>query len=272
MKFDKRIQGQSQLDYLWVNFGNVNVSSTLTNNPENTLLTQKAIQQFVNSGINDIKVITKDNNNYLDSYDSSGQLISSQLLPSGISIKSFGTRNITQTDIDKGTDLPLNTSVYSIVLTNGNEYLTPKDTYVGKDTSSIVLNILNNTISAELRLSSNPSIVSLENTDNGLRANLNLSDNSSIKFKEDTDGYEGGIVLENTDKFIKFCLISSEEYAALADNVNDTTVYFISGSNYFYFGKTKMISSGISEEYLNDKINNSIDNKLEQTLNWNNIQ
>ena len=284
MRFDKRIQGQSQLDYLWANYGNLNVSSTLTTSPDDTLLTQKAIQQFIGNGISDIKVTTRDNTNYLDLYNSSGQIIKSQILPSGIAIKSFGARIITQADIDKGSELTLGTPVYSIVLTNGNEYLAPTTSYVGEATSSIALHILNDAISAELKINNRASIVSISNTDDGVSADLNLSTDSGISFKKGTDGYEGGVVLENSDKFIKFCLVSSAGYTNLVNNneINDTTMYLISDKDYFYFGKHKMMGSGISlddyytkeelDNIIDNKITNIIDIKLEQTLNWNNIQ
>lgn len=277
----------SQLDYLWVNYADFSVSNTPTDNP-NTILTQEAILSIIKEfgDISSVDVVLKGGLYYLVVTDSNGTIVNEKPIPSGISIQSFTKRLVTQNDRDKGCELPLNSPVYSILLSDGNEYLAPIELYKGYESRTIITSIINNSIYAELKINNQSSIISLTDTSNGLSANLKLAQ-GGILFTETADGLQGDVVLQNSDKFVKFCLLTIEEYEQLSkDNqIDDTTMYFIKGAKFFYWGKYLMMGSESSivldkyytKEEVDDKLSNyvtkdELQEKLDTVvLNWNNI-
>lgn len=285
---DNRKPGQSQLDYLWVNYAEFSVSKEPTENPDQ-ILTQGAINSILQEfhGVSSVKVIEEGDNKILEVKNSDGKVFTYPL-PTSITITSFTKRQITQADRNKGCALPLNTWVYAIMLSDGNEYIAPIDKYIGNSSEAIIVDVLENAIYAELKISNRNSIVSLGIFDDGLSADLNISkDTEGISFEKKYDGLSANVVLQNSDKFIKFSLLTSEEYFNLVkeDQVDETTMYFIKGSKYFYFGLYKMGGASGSIDLDNYYTKQQIDNKLKDyvtkdylrneldknTINWLNI-
>lgn len=285
---DNRKPGQSQLDYLWVNYAEFSVSKEPTENP-NQILTQGAINSILQEfhGVSSVKVIEEGDNKILEVKNSNGKVFTYPL-PASITITSFTKRQITQADRNKGCELSLNTWVYAILLSNGNEYIAPIDKYIGNSSEAIIVDVLENAIYAELKISNRNSIVSLGIFDDGLSADLNISkDTEGISFEKKYDGLSANVVLQNSDKFIKFSLLTSKEYFNLVkeDQVDETTMYFIKGSKYFYFGLYKMGGASGSIDLDNYYTKQQIDNKLKDyvtkdylrneldknTINWLNI-
>lgn len=285
---DNRKPGQSQLDYLWVNYAEFSVSKEPTENPDQ-ILTQGAINSILQEfhGVSSVKVIEEGDNKILEVKNSDGKVFTYPL-PTSITITSFTKRQITQADRNKGCALPLNTWVYAIMLSDGNEYIAPIDKYIGNSSEAIIVDVLENVIYAELKISNRNSIVSLGIFDDGLSADLNISkDTEGISFEKKYDGLSANVVLQNSDKFIKFSLLTSEEYFNLVkeDQVDETTMYFIKGSKYFYFGLYKMGGASGSIDLDNYYTKQQIDNKLKDyvtkdylrneldknTINWLNI-
>ena len=285
---DNRKPGQSQLDYLWVNYAEFSVSKEPTENPDQ-ILTQGAINSILQEfhGVSSVKVIEEGDNKILEVKNSDGKVFTYPL-PTSITITSFTKRQITQADRNKGCALPLNTWVYAILLSDGNEYIAPIDKYIGNSSEAIIVDVLENVIYAELKISNRNSIVSLGIFDDGLSADLNISkDTEGISFEKKYDGLSANVVLQNSDKFIKFSLLTSEEYFNLVkeDQVDETTMYFIKGSKYFYFGLYKMGGASGSIDLDNYYTKQQIDNKLKDyvtkdylrneldknTINWLNI-
>lgn len=279
----------SQLDYLWVNYGNFSVSTTPTNNP-NDILTQEAINSLLQefSTIKSVQIIDKNGLKYLVVTNNDNTIINEQPIPSGISIQNFGKRQVTQSDRDKGCELPLNSYVYFILLTDGNEYLAPIDRYQGYESRTIITDIINNSVYAELKINNQDSIVSINDTPQGIKADISISDKSdSILLSKTQSGLEGNIILQNSDKFVKFSLLTIEEYENLSLNnqVDETTMYFIKGARFFYFGKYLMAGSEesivLDNYYTKDEINSKLVNYVtkdelqsrldEVIINWNNI-
>lgn len=278
-----RQKGQSQLDYLWANFGSFAVSDNFTDNPEGTILSQKALEGFIKetNGIDDLKIVETNEGPKLVAY-TNGVEVANLSIPSGVSIQAFGRRTITQADKNKGCALDLGTQVYYIMLSNGNEYLTP--TVTGKDTKSIALSLVENAIYADLKINNQDSIVELNTTPEGIQARLRISnDSSSIILSEDVKGLRGDIVLNGANKFLQFSLVTLEEYNSLPEK-DETTMYFIKGKPFFYFGDTLMMgeTSGtvdLDNYYNKQDIDQLLSNyvthpylqgKLDE-LNWNNI-
>lgn len=262
---DKRKPGQSQLDYLWVNYGEFSVSTEPSDDTD-VILTQGAINSILQnfSGISSVEVVEQEGNKVLKVVTSDGK-ISTYPFPSSITIQSFTKRQITQADRNKGCELPLGTWVYAILLSDGNEYLAPIDKYIGKSSESIIIDVIENSIYAELKISNRPSIVSLGVYGDGISADLDLSSKvGGVVFEKKDDGLSGEVVLQNSDKVIRFSLLTSEEYSDLveADLVDDTTMYFIKGSKYFYFGLYKMGGTSGSVELDDYYTKQEIDSKL----------
>lgn len=285
---DKRKPGQSQLDYLWANYGEFSVSS-VPSEESDVILTQEAINSLLKEfkGVSSVKVINQDNTEILEVKTSEGDVFTYPL-PSNISIQSFTKRQVTQADRNKGCEMPLGSWVYSILLSNGNEYLAPIDKYSGSISKSIIIDILENVIYAELKISNRPSIISLGVYDDGLSADLKISPEiGGVSFNKKENGLQGNIVLQNSDKFIKFSLLTQEEYSDLveANLIDTTTMYFIKGVKYFYFGLYKMGGASGSVELDDYYTRQEIDNKLDSyvtkdylqseldknTINWINV-
>ncbi len=285
---DKRKPGQSQLDYLWANYSDFSVITSPSDDSD-AILTQGAINSLLQefSGIKSVKVIQQNNNSVLEVITSDNQATLYPFPPS-ITIERFSKRYITQADRNKGCELPLNTQVYSILLSNGNEYIAPIDKYIGQDSSSILLNIIENTVYAELKISNRNSIVLLKTLDDGVYADLNISpDTEGILFNKKDNGLSANIVLQNSDKFIKFSLLTAEQYSNLAELnlIDSTTMYFIKGARYFYFGQYKMAGSSgsiiLDDYYTKQQLDNKfkdyitkdeLSKELDKTIiNWNNV-
>lgn len=279
----------SQLDYLWVNYGNFQVSTTPNDNPNN-ILTQEAIKSLLQefSSIKSVQIIDKEGLKYLVVTNNDNTIINEQPIPSGISIKNFGKRQITQSDRDKGCELPLNSYVYFILLTDGNEYLAPIDRYYGYESRTIITDIINNSVYAELKINNQDSIISISDTTEGVKADLLISNKSEgVLLSKTQNGLEGNIILQNSDKFLKFSLLTIEEYEELSLNnlIDDTTMYFIKGAKFFYFGKYLMAGSDesvvLDNYYTKSEINSKLSNYItkdelqsrldEVIINWNNI-
>lgn len=274
---DNRKPGQSQLDYLWVNYAEFSVSKTPTEDPDQ-ILTQGAINSILKEfkGITSVKV-TGDENKILEVTNSDGKVITYPL-PTSVKVVSFTKRQITQADRNKGCTLPLDTWVYAILLSDGNEYIAPIDKYIGNSSEAIIVDVLENAIYAELKISNRESIISLGVFEDGLSADLKLSKEGGISFEKKQDGLSANVILQNSDKFIKFRLLTSEEYLDLveASQVDDTTMYFIKGQRHFYFGLYKMVGDNIdldnyyTMQQIDDKLRNYVTkDKLQEELDKN---
>lgn len=202
----QRAPKQSQLDYLWVNFGDYSVSTSTVNGiiPSNTIpsaeLVSNLLENIKNSSLNNLKVI----NNKLIGYNINNEKIFeidiTQLSQGGSSIVEFGKRYVTEEDTD--IQFPVGTPIYYIELSDGRQLAVEASEggvlYTGAETKSIVVNIQDGQISANLKLDNTDSVINLSETSKGLKADLKIDDNSPIKLikhdgvlkaEMDTDSY-----------------------------------------------------------------------------------
>lgn len=268
---DKRLPGQSQLDYLWVNYGSYSVSNTIEEDsiPTTALLTQ-LVNKVSDDSVNSLSVV---GNNLVGTNISGGQLFSldiSELTTGGKSIVEFGKRYITEEDVNNGIDIPVNTPVYFLKFSDGTQLVTEISDYKGVETSSIVINIRDTTVQASLKINNEDSITPIIETDKGVKVDLKLSpQDSSVQLSKQLDGLKAQIILDNQGRELKFKLLSLSEYLSLSTK-DTTTVYFIEGEQYFYFGEYLIgnESTNLDNYYTKDEINNLHSNLVtEQKLN-----
>lgn len=280
---DKRIPGQSQLDYLWTTYGYYKVSDELEKESiPTTELLQKLTSNISNQSVSNIKVI----GDKLIGFSVSGEELFytdiSEFTGNGKSISYFGKRYISQQDIDNGCLYALDSPVYFLRFSDGSELLAPIDQYQGQETSNIVVTINNNLISANLKINNSDTIIPIINTDRGIQADIKLANNiESIQLTKDLEGLKARIILNNEGKSLNFKYITLETYKAI-ENPDLTTVYFIENKNYFYFGKYK-IGSGdsliLDDYYTKDELNNIMatkeyvrDQLTNIEINWKTLQ
>ena len=125
---DKRKPGQSQLDYLWVNFGNYSITNNTKEDYSQTIpSTELVLELLKNLSSQSVGSITIVDNKLTGSSVDGNQIfsidISSLLTISPIS--GFGRRYITEED--KDSEYPIGTYCYYIKLSNGIEFLAPID-------------------------------------------------------------------------------------------------------------------------------------------------
>lgn len=130
---DKRQKGQSQLDYLWTNYGIYAVSDTVEDNTNEYIPSQKLLLTLLGE-IEDKSVGSMSlDGETLVLTSTSGKEIqrvdASEMIPPSVTITDFGQKVVTQEDVSKGCPFPLHTTVYYITLNTGKSFYvkTPKE-------------------------------------------------------------------------------------------------------------------------------------------------
>lgn len=208
----------SQLDYLWTTYGGLSVSDEVQKDSSIFIPTQQLmlelIKQTSNSAVGSVALKDK----FLVLYSTDGFEISrvdiSELTSNNTSVQDFGSKFVTQKDIDKGCPFELNTRVYYITLSNGSQFFAKQ--LSGSETSTISTKVVDDQIVSTLKLDSKQDNVVLS-TDNGLKATL--------PFK-------------NLGVPIQFTYITQEEYSKTDYKLG--TIYFIKDKSYLYLNGTKI--------------------------------
>lgn len=181
---DRRKSGQSQLDYLWVNFGDKFVTSDIKENDPDAIPSIQLLKDVsgISSSVSEITV----EDGFLLAKNSNGEVISSVNTDEigGLSIVDFKRRTITQKDIDLGCSLQIGTSVISIKLSNGTEYLS--EVLDGGETPTTEVIVDKNTIYTNVKISKLPGNVLISKNYDGLKANVDM-DSILEQIKEDLE-------------------------------------------------------------------------------------
>lgn len=278
---DRRIPGQSQLDYLWTNYGGYSVSSVLEENSiPTTELLQKLVDNLKQESLNSIKVV----GDRLVGTNSDGEILFTididDITTTGKSLTNFGKRYITNVDVENGCELPEESPVYFIRFSDNTELIAPIDQYCGIETNSVVVTIDSNQIYANVKINNQDSIVTLNETAQGLQADLKVSsDEDSIQLTKELEGLKAKILLDNAGRVLKFKLMSLDEYQNLPIK-DTTTVYFLRNKKYFYFGEY-LIGEGASnldDYYTKQEIDDNIatkqyvqDSLADVGMNWKSV-
>lgn len=255
MSNDKqRPHGMSQLDYLWVNFGQYHVSNEASSIPqEDTILTEKAltdlIQESTNGGITALTYRehpTKEDTMQLIGTSINGSILSIVEMPKEVHVEQFSHRKVTQTDIDNGCTYPIDSEVLSIVLTNGKEYLVSLEELNliirGGDTDTITTKVTSGVVSSHLKVdqgNNKLSVVEIKTNSEGIHTNLKISQKSTgLELTKEEDGLSGRIPIGITGYYIKFDQMTLSQYQAL-ESKDQSTVYFITDKPFIYLGNVR---------------------------------
>lgn len=244
-----RSPGQSQLDFLWVNYGGPLEQDLIPSIDQ----LQKLLNGLSDSSITNIRVV----NNKLVGYNKNNEeVFSVDIEDINKTPTSFTKRYITQEDIDKGCTYKKGTPVYSIVFSDNSELIAKIDEYQGEITNSIDIRVSDHIISGKLRVNNDKSLVLLKETNDGIVGDLKISPNvESIELTRELEGLKAKIILDNEGKTLKFKYLTLTDYLAI-ENPDPTTVYFIQGKKYFYFGRYAIGNgeTNLDDYYTKDEI------------------
>lgn len=241
----KRPQGMSQLDYLWLNYGDYKVSEDYNESQNKIILTKKAVEQLITDSTNSlVKNVTLVDNSII-TIDNIGNIVSSIPLPEQVGVSDFKVRIVTQEDIENGCEFPKGANVISLKLSNGLEYLINLDqfglTIKGGSTSTIDTVISNGIISSDLRINENLSklsVVELNQNLNGVYANLKTENTPSVRFDLSNGTLKANIALKGSNRILEFEQMTLGAYLSLSDK-NPSTIYFITDRPYIYLDGVK---------------------------------
>ncbi len=259
-----RPSGMSQLDYLWINYGNYRVSETPSTTPQDdVILTEKALTNFINTapGISSLQLRDDpaDQSMYeLVGYSNTGSVLTSVQIPKSVNIESFTYRTITQEDIEQGSPYPLGTQVLSLILNTGEEFVVDLRNIIlsAIDSDTIETNIIDNIIQASVKIDSSNNYLSpvqLKTTRNGIYAEIKLSSttNSGVQIIREGDQLAGRIPIGNTGKYLKIDSISYEQYQLLQEP-EPSTLYIITNQPYIYFNGNRYGSGSTLEQVIDE--------------------
>lgn len=236
-----RPQGMSQLDYLWTHFGGYEIKDS----SDNILLTEEAINKLVEDTSS--KAITKltYSNDTIKGYTSNGGLVSTIKLPKEIHTTGFTSRVVTQEDINNGCQFEKGSTVISLTLNDGTEFLVNLEKYnislEGSSTSTIDTVVKDNVISADLRINeglNNISVVEVKQNVNGVYANLKTENTQSVRLDQSNGTLKANVLLKGTNYELSFERITLDAYLAIQDK-NKSTIYFITDYPYIYLDGVK---------------------------------
>lgn len=228
---DKLPKGMSQLDYLWLNFGNKTVKSTSS---EDAILTETAI-------VNLVRDITKNNiSNLIYEKDpdnkgmmrmigknSQGSQVVVLRIPEEIHVVSVENRKVTQEDLDNGYKGKIGQDVLVMTMNNDSQLLVNMNYTKGGETNSIVNNVVDGVMKSHLKVDDTRGSISIKETSNGVYAEPKLSKQTTGVFIEQADdGLLAKIPIGTSGKDLKVDMKTYSEYLALIEPAQDT-MYFI---------------------------------------------
>lgn len=212
---------QSQLDYLWINYGNRKITTEKTDNLDDIPslgLINNLLKEITSNAVSSVER----NGNFIIIKSLEGVEITRfdiKNLSGVTSVVNFGRRVVTAEDKESGCNLDLYAPVYFIKLDNGVELLTLAETYRGDINGTVQTFVQDNIIYSRLKLS--------ENEDNG------------IILKEEEDGLSGEIFLDGSDTGLCFAIKTERAYNSLKE-VKKNTLYFIKDRPYIYFNEYRI--------------------------------
>lgn len=290
---DKRVLGQSQLDYLWTNFGNLKVTNNLSETPSNEKIpTEEAVLQYLRMELakanTDIEIESEIVNNIVTIRfkDRHGNLLDYINFQEGSKITKFDKFISTQNDVDKGYVSRPNILCLTIEDSFGQRFFLELSeiNHSGSESDTIIVSVVGTKIGAELKID-NPIVnktVELRATNHGLRGDIVIDPESTIILSKGQNGLSASYKWSGEQFDIKFKALTSNEYY-LIKYPDEGTLYFITDLPCIFFRRQRYASSNeiaVDLEALNkriddleakevpDNINQIIDEKINKSLSW----
>lgn len=271
---DKRKPGQSQLDYLWANYGNLEVSNKTSEAPsDEVILTESAVVNEIRSYLNDFgnftidSVIVDDTTIALLIKNQQGIVVSRTTITRGAVITDFKQFISTQEDVDNGIVSKIGTPCIQLKDSLEQIFTIELPLLSGSETDSIITTVKNNKVAAQLKID-NPIVeksIELRQSSNGIQANLITNKKSPIKIDKTDDGIYLHQTWEGEQFDLKVKELKINEYLLL-NNIDKGTLYFVTDVPCIYFRRVKFGSNEQFSQILDNYYNKSEINNLIPTI------
>lgn len=250
---DKRKPGQSQLDYLWTNFGGLEISNEISPNPsQDILLTESGIIKLINNSLkhSNLKLESKvdDTSVTLIIKDQIGNIVSQTKFDKGAIITGFDKFISTQEDVDNGIVNRVGSQCIRLKDSIGQEFIIELY-FSGSETDTIITSVNQGKVAAQVKID-NPIVdrsVELTGSSNGIQANLVIDNNSSVKIVKSRNGVSCKYTWEDEEVDIKFKAITFEAYNLITPD--NGTVYFITSHPSIFFRGARYTAAVSAVEY-----------------------
>ena len=279
MNKNKRPQGMSQLDYLWLNYGGYQIGATPSSIPQqNVILNELAVTSLIknatNGGIMSLEYIEhpeKENIMQLVGRSISGDLVTFVEMPKEVHVSSFVGREVTSLDIENGCPYNLKDKILSIVLSNGKEFLVSLNSLnlvlQGAETKTSISEIIDGKVYNHVKIDKvSLSVIELKESSYGISAHLNISpDTTGVQLVKEDNGLKARIPLGKTGLYAKFDRLSMNSYMSLP-NKDDSTLYFITDKPYIFIGTQRYGFDDIKGDTISNLIYDQDSMTLEYTI------
>lgn len=268
---DKRKPGQSQLDYLWTNFGGLEISNESSSNPsDQIILTESAIIDLIKSqiGKTDLSLDTRVDNNtlILQIKDQQGTIISETSFDRGAIIIDFDKFISTQDDVDNGLVDRVGQQCIRLKDSIGQEFVIEFD-MSGSETDTIITTVIQGKVASQIKID-NPitnKSVDLKATTNGIRAEIVIDEtlDSAIVIEKGDNGISCHYKWIDESTEVRFKALTLGQYNVIK-NPDQGTLYFITDHPCIYFRKIKYASpKNLDITEIEQMINNAKDDLKE---------
>ena len=253
---NKRKPGQSQLDYLWTNFGSLEVSNKSNENPSNeTLLTEVAIINLLKNNLAKIDAVldAKIDGNVVTLLikDQQGTILSQIEMDLSLGFERYVS---TEEDVNNGLISKSGLTCLKLTTATGQEFLI--ELMSGSETDTIITTVRDNKISAKLKID-NPvtdKSVEIKQFSTGIQANLLVNNKSSVKVDKTEDGILVHQTWEDESIDLKTKALTTNQYLMITE-IDDGTIYFLTDRPYIFFRNVRYCAD-ITDEQLEALLNN----------------
>lgn len=228
----------SQLDYLWLNFGDKTVKSSTTEG--DSILTESAtiklINKYTDKNISDL-IYEKDPDNKgmvrIVGKNQKGAAVSVVRMPEEIHITNIESRKVAQEDIDKGFNSPIGSEALVFTMNDNSQLLVSLKYTQGGETNSITNNVVDGVIKSHLKINYSKGSILFNETEQGIYADPKISKtDSGVSIEKVDDGIIAKIPLKSSGRNLKIDSVTYSEYLLKKD---PETLYFVTDKNRIIF-------------------------------------
>lgn len=228
----------SQLDYLWLNFGDKTVKSSTTEG--DSILTESAtiklINKYTDKNISDL-IYEKDPDNKgmvrIVGKNQKGAAVSVVRMPEEIHITNIESRKVAQEDIDKGFNSPIGSEALVFTMNDNSQLLVSLKYTQGGETNSITNNVVDGVIKSHLKINYSKGSILFNETEQGIYADPKISKtDSGVSIEKVDDGIIAKIPLKSSGRDLKIDSVTYSEYLLKKD---PETLYFVTDKNRIIF-------------------------------------